>query len=206
LAIDSRKKTKHDGLMKCIILFLMTYSVLNFAWAQKKVKLNPFQTNLQSCFGTEIDVLKINSYKKLYKAIEQAYSLTNSETIFREVLYKQKGELKKLKFEAGQIQIYRVDEEQNSTLITTEKMGLKTDGYELRQKPLTPEARINQLLFHADIRSDFIKVKEARVKQLDLSIIWSDSRIKSLRVEFGAGKKALTCNQIEAAEICNCGG
>ncbi|MEQ1723908.1 MAG: hypothetical protein ABL930_12090 [Pseudobdellovibrio sp.] len=192
--------------MKFIIAFLIACSFSNFVWAQKKVKLNPFQTNLQSCFGTQIDVLKIDNYKKLYKAIEQAYSLISSETLFREVLYKQKGELKKLKYEAGQIQIFRVDEDDNSNLISSEKIGQKTDGYELRQKSLSPEARINQLLFRADIRSDFIKIKEVRVKQLDLNIIWSDSRIKSLTALFGAGKKTLTCNQLEAVDICSCGG
>jgi hypothetical protein len=192
--------------MKFIFVILIMCSFINFAWAQKKTKLNPFQVNLQNCFGTQIDVLKINSSKKLYKAIEQSYSLINSETTFREVVYKQKGELKKLKYEAGQIQIFKVDEDENSTLLSNEKIGQKTEGYELRQKSLTPEARISQLLFRADIRSDFIKVKEARVKQLELNIVWSDSRIKSLTVLFGTEKKTLTCNQIETADICNCSG
>ena len=175
-------------------------------WRKKKIKLNPFQTNLKSCFGDYIDVQKVDSNKKLYKAIEQVFSLLTSETIYREVLYKQKGILKKMKFEQGQITIYSVDEEENLSLLSSEKVGDRTDGYELRHKVLTADARINQLLFRADIRSDLQKVKELRTKQMVLNITWSDKQIKSLAIDFQADKKTLSCSQKEAADICNCDG
>ncbi|MBY0554845.1 hypothetical protein K2P97_09970 [bacterium] len=178
------------------------------ATAQKKNKLNPFQTNLTACFGDYIDVQKVDSNKKLYKAIEQVFSLLTSETIYREVLFKQKGVLKKLKYENGQINIFSVDEEENLSPLSSEKVGDKIEGYELRQnqKPLTADARINQLLFRADIRSDLQKIKESRTKQMILNITWSDKQIKSLAIDFLTDKKTLTCTQKEAADICNCSG
>lgn len=189
-------------------VFLTVNFLSQFAWAQKQTKLNPFQTNLTSCFGDYIDVQKVDSNKKLYNAIEKVFSLLTSETIYREVLYKQKGILKKMRFEKGVINIYVVDDEENLELLSTEKVGDKTEGYELRQnqKPLTADARINQLLFRADIRSDLQKIKESRTKQMILNITWSDKQIKSLAIDFLSDKKTLTCTQKETADICNCAG
>lgn len=189
-------------------VFLFVSLLPQFGLAQKKVKLNPFQTNLASCFGDYIDVQKVDSNKKLYKAIEQVYSLLTSETTYREVLFKQKGVLKKLKFENGQINIFSVDEDENLELLSSEKVGDKVEGYELRQnqKPLTADSRLNQLLFRADIRFDLQKVKELRTKQMILNITWSDKQIKSISIDFQADKKTLNCTQKEAADICNCSG
>jgi len=137
--------------------------------------------------------------------IEKFYALSTSETLYREVLYSQKGEQKKLKFEDGLIQIYRIDDEDDSlSLLSSEKFGERVEDYQVRHKLRNAEARINQLLFRADIKSDYQKIKETRAKQVVLNIIWSDSQIKSLNIEFSGAKKVLSCIQKEQADICTC--
>ena len=175
------------------------------AWAEKKFVLSPFQANVQDCIDKKIDIRKIDSNKKLYEAINQFYALTSNETLFREVVYSMKGEQKKLKFEDGVIQIYNViDEDDSLKLVSSEKFDEKKVDYQSRHKIKSAEARINQLLFRADIKSDYQKIKEVRAKQLELNIIWSDNQIKSLYISFLGEKKVLSCMQKEQTDICNC--
>lgn len=173
---------------------------------QRKPKLNPYQQSLQACLSSSIDVSKIDTHKKLYNAIESFYPLLTSETVYRETRYRQKGELKKLRFENGVIQVFAVDDEENLTQLSSEKVGDEAQAAIniLRHRPLSAEARIQQLLIRADIRSDFSKVKEVRASKVSLTISWADEQIKSLQVEFGESKKSLNCTQKETADICSC--
>ncbi|MEK6628987.1 MAG: hypothetical protein AABY53_10205 [Bdellovibrionota bacterium] len=175
--------------------------------AHKKIVLTPYQSNLKSCLDIDknLDVKKINNNKKLYKYIEQFYALVTSETLYREVLYTQKRELKKLKFADGVIQIFKVlDEDDSISLLSSEKFGDKKEDYQVRHKIRSSEGRINQLLVRADIQSDFQKIKETRAKDMLLNIVWADKEIQSLNIEFLAEKKALSCIQKELIDICNC--
>lgn len=173
--------------------------------AQKKTVLTPYQSNLQSCLDKNFDIQKINTNKKLYKSIEQFYALITSETLYREVLYAHKRELKKLKYADGLIQIFKVlDEDDSVSLLSSEKFGEKKEDYQARHKMRSVEERINQILFRANITSDFQRIKETRAKQLVLNIVWTDGQIKSLNIEFLADKKALNCTQKELIDICNC--
>ena len=172
--------------------------------AQKNI-LTPFQINLQACVDTKIDVKKIDSSKKLYSVIEQFYALATSETLYREVIYTLKGEQKKMKYENGLIQIFSVvDDDDTFALMSTEKYGTEKVDNPLRYKVRSVEARINQLLFRADIKSDYQKIKETRAKQVDLNVTWSDGQIKSLNIEFLATKKTLNCVQKDLTDICTC--
>lgn len=174
----------------------------------KKTKLNPYQVNLKACLDPEIDVSSIDSHKKLYEKIETFYSLMSSQTLFREVLYKQRNELKKLRFEDATIQIFSVDDEDNLTLLSTEKTGpgARAETDVLRHRPLSADARIQQFLIRADIRSDFLKVKESRTGGLTVQISWSDGQIKTLNLEWIRTKKSLSCAQKDGADICTCSG
>lgn len=175
------------------------------AWAEKKFVLSPFQANVQDCIDKKIDIKKIDSNKKLYDSINQFYPLLSFETIFREVVYSMKGEQKKLKFEDGVIQIFNViDEDDSLKLVSSEKFDEKKAYYQARHKIRSAEARMNQLLFRADVKSDYQKIKEIRAKQLELNIIWSDGQIKSLNIDFLGEKKVLSCMQKEQTDICNC--
>ena len=191
--------------MKFILLFQFFLYFGQVSWAQKKTVLTPLQTNIQACVDKNIDVLKINDNKKLYKSIEQFYTLSSSETVYREVLYSQKGAQKKLKYEDGVIQIYEVSGDDDIVnLVSSEKFGEKKDDYYVRHKVRSAEARMNQLLFRANIQSDYQKIKETRAKQVILEIIWSDDQIKSLNIEFLGEKKVLNCIQKDQSDICNC--
>lgn len=190
--------------MRLLVLIVFCF-YSQFILAEKKIVLTPFQTNIKDCVDKKIDVQKINSNKKLYQAIEKFYALSTSETVFREVLYSQKGEQKKLKYENGLIQIYRIDDEDDSlSLLSSEKFGERAVDYQARHKLRNAESRINQLLFRADIKSDYQKIKETRAKQVVLNIIWSDNQIKSLNIEFSGAKKVLNCIQKEQTDICSC--
>lgn len=178
---------------------------LSFAFAQKKFVLSPFQSSVQKCFDNKIDIKKIDTTKKLYEAIKQNFPLTSFETLFREVEYSMKGEQKKLKFEDGVIQIFNViDEDEALQLSSTEKFDENKPGAFTRHKIRSAEARINQLLFRADIKSDYQKLKEVRAKKLELNIVLSNSEIKSLAVEFTGEKKVLSCQQKDQTDFCTC--
>lgn len=189
-----------------LFLILLFWGPLSFATVRVP-KLTPYQVSLQSCLGSAIDLQKTDNHRKLYSAIESAYSLVSSELLYREVVYKQRSDLKKLKYENGSINVYEVDEEDDSLkLISTEKVGEDDKTNELRHKPLSAEARIRQLLIRADIRSDFTRVRERRSGGLILNISWSDQQIRSLKIDFSESKKSLNCTQKESADICTCTG
>lgn len=191
--------------MKFILFFQFFLYFGQFGWAQKKIVFTPLQTNIQACVDKKIDILNIDNNKKLYKAIAEFYTLSSSETLYREVSYSQKGEQKKLKYENGVIQIFSVSGEDDIVkLVSSEKFGEKKDDYHVRHKMRSAEARMNQLLFRADIQSDYQKIKETRAKQVVLEIIWSDEQIKSLNIEFLGEKKVLNCIQKDQSDICNC--
>jgi len=174
-------------------------------WAIKKAVLTTYQNSLFDCLDKKIEIKKIDNHKKLYKNIELFYTLLTSETVYREVLYTQKNELKKLKYEAGVIQIFKIlDEDDSLSLLLTEKFSEKNEDYQARHKIRTAEARISQLLFRADIKSDFQKIKETRAKHLHINVVWVDNKIKSLNIEFLNEKKTLNCIQKEQIDICSC--
>lgn len=188
-----------------LVLIFSTLFASQHSQAQKKNVLTPYQANLQSCLDKNFDVKKISNNKNLYKGIEQFYALITSETLYREVLYMQKRELKKLKYAGGVIQIFKVlDEDDSLSLLSSEKFGEKKEDNLPRHKMRSAEERINQLLFRADIKSDFQKIKETRAKDLLLNIVWADKEIQSLNVELLSGKKVLSCIQKELIDICNC--
>lgn len=188
--------------MKFFLAFLIFVPAATVA--QKQYKLTPFQSNLEKCFGDKIDFRKIDSSQKLYKSLSQNFSLQTSETVFREVKYMQKGVLLKLKYEEGVIRIYSIDDEDNLELISTEKFEAKAGTYGMRHKILTPESKISQLLFQANILEDFQKLKEGRAKQLQLDITMADNQIKTLDIELVAEKKSLKCIRKESSDICSC--
>lgn len=173
--------------------------------AQKKAVLAPFQASIKECLNKSIDVKKIDTNKKLYDVVKQHYPLSSNETLFREVSYSLKGQEKKLKFEDGVIQIYDVNEDDESLKLTSsEKFDENKVDALSRHKIRSADARINQLLFRADIKSDYQKTKEIRSKQVELNIIWSDNQIKSLNIDFLTEKKVLSCLQKDRTDICNC--
>jgi hypothetical protein len=184
--------------------FLLSLSLPAQVLATKKMKITPYQSILQQCLDKKVDVLKINTNKELYKVIENFYPLVSSDILYREVFYTQKDVLKKLKLEAGKIQIYTLDEDDNPTLLSSEKVGDVNQGNELRHKALSTEARMNQLLFRANISSDYSKVREIRSKQVSLNMEWSDTQIKSMDIALGTLKKSLNCQQVESQDICTC--
>lgn len=196
-----------------MLFFFMAVLAGAALWAQptpvaRKPKLNPYQTTLLACLNPAIDVSAIDTHKKLYKAIESYHPLLTSEMTYRETLYRQKGELKKLRFENGAVQVFAVDDDENLTLLSSEKVGPEAQAgiNILRHRPLSAEARIQQLLIRADIRSDFSKVKEVRAGKVVMTISWSKEQIKSLLIEFGDTKKSLNCTQKENTDICSCNG
>lgn len=195
--------------MKFLVSVLVLCLYANFSYAEKKFVLSPFQANVQNCIDSKIDIKKIDTNKSLYDAIKLFYPLTSFETRFREVEYSMKGEQKKLKFEDGVIQIFNVvSDDEVLKLVSTEKFDENKPGALTRHKIRSAEARMNQLLFRADIKSDFQKIKEVRGKKLELNIVFSDSQIKSLAVEFTGEKpgekKVLNCQQKDQTDICNC--
>lgn len=182
--------------------FLLIFFVVAAEASQKK-KLSPFQAKIDQCVASKFPVNKIDSSKKLYAALVENFSLQGSETTFREVIYKELGETRKLRFEDGMVRIFRIDEDESLSKLSTEELGYKPSGSGARYRAKTPEARMNELLAKAEIKSDFAKTTEYRSKQVLLNISWSDNQIKEISADLPGGKK-LECQRKLAADICEC--
>jgi hypothetical protein len=171
--------------------------------AVAKKKLSPFQAKIDQCVASKFLVSKIDNNKKLYAALVENFSLQGSETTFREVLYKEQGETRKLRFEDGVVRIFRVADDESLSKLSTEELSYKPSGSGVRYRAQTPEARINELLAKAEIKSDFAKTTEYRSKQVLLNIVWTDNQIKEISADLPGGKR-LECQRKQASDICEC--
>lgn len=102
------------------------------------------------------------------------------------------------------IQTFSVSDDESLALVSSEKVGDKSSSNELRHKALSAEARLDQLLFRANIRSDYLKIHELRSKQLSLNLEWEKGEIKTLNAELGSEKKSLICQHKDTQDICVC--
>lgn len=193
--------------MKLISIFLILLISASNVYAEKKLKKTPYQLSLQSCFGKKLDTTGIDTNNQLYSAIEKSYPLISSQTLYREVSYVRKGDRKKLKYEDSVLRVYAVSDDDTLALVSSESLNAPSADNKARQSILTPEARLNQILFGTDIKSDFMKTQETRAGQLSLVLSWTDGALKNLNAEFSADsdhKKTLICMQKESADICIC--
>lgn len=157
-------------------------------------KLTPFQKNIKQCLQDHISLTKIKNIEDLYKGIDKSFPLRTNETVEREILYTEKSELRKLKVLAGKISIYRVLPDKTIELLINDA----------RQKGLTEESAINQLLLRADIQSDWINVRETRSGLATLVYRRQQGQIKSLIFEIVKDKVKLECSNIDLSDICSC--
>lgn len=175
---------------------------------EKKVrKLSPFQSRINECFAGQVDVKDLLQLKKLYIQIVNNFTLHASETTFREVVYMQKNEKRKLRYEGGVVSIYRIEDDEKAILLSEEKLGetsKASSNDSLRYKTKSPESHLDQILTTAQIKSDFIKTTEYRSKQLTLNLVWSDGVIKNLTAEFANQKNKLDCKKKDSIDICDC--
>ncbi len=184
-----------------LILFL---GVSSFALDKKNKKLTPFQSRIDQCFIGQIEVKNLVDLKQLYLEVVKKYALRASETVYREVLYSVGAEKRKLRFEDGIVQIYKIEANDNVTLISTETLEKDQQNDKLRYKIKSLESRLDQHLNRAEIKSDFIKTIEYREKQLVLNLVWSDGSIRNLIAQFSADRMKLDCQKKSAADICDC--
>ena len=188
-------------LLFTVLLFSLTVG----AQSKKVKKLSPYQAAIESCFAGSIPAGQINDNKRLYFEISKIYILRASETTFREVTYVEGGTSKKLRFEDGVVQLYEVDKDQNVNLVKTDSLAQDIKNNSMRYKVNSPEARMNQLLNRAEIKSDFVKTSEYRSKQLSLDLVWSDDQIRKFTAKFeGEKPRTLECVRRESSDICEC--
>lgn len=173
--------------------------------APSKRRITPYQEQIEKCFGDMLpEVTKIRDNKMLYTDVARIYTLQASETTYREVVYTVNSEKRKLKYDDDIVQLYKVDAEGALTPYATDNLSADSKSNGLRYKISSRETRMNQLLSGAQIQSDFMKTTEYRSKQLILNLIWQDSKIKNLKVQFEDGKKTLECEQKESSDLCTC--
>lgn len=186
---------------------LVVFFLFNFktSLAAKKKVLSPFQQNIQQCLGESLELGTAVSSLKIYKLIQKNFSLITSETLYREVEYTKKNERLKLKYENELIQIYKINDEDDSlTLESSEKLGEQVEDYKMRHQIRDIESKFAQLLFQANIKSDYQKQKETRSQGLALDIEWSNGQIKSLQIQSELRSKKLKCSQKGQLDICSC--
>lgn len=183
-------------------IFILSLSAS--ALDKKNKKLSPFQSRIDQCFIGQIDVKNLVDLKQLYMEVVKTYALRASETVYREVIYSVGSEKRKLRYEDGFAQIFKIDADDKVSLISTEALGKDPQNDKLRYKTKSPEARLDQLLNRAEIKSDFIKTVEYREKQLVLNLVWSDGQIRNLSAQFSADRMKLDCQKKSAADICDC--
>ena len=168
-------------------------------------RLTPYQEQIDKCFGDMLDdVTKLNDNKALYTKISGIYPLQASETTYREVFYKIGEQKRKLKLEDEKVKISRIESDDSLTEIAKDTLETDSKSNGMRYKVKSREARLNQLLSGAVITSDYIKTIEYRSRQLVLNLVWSDSSIKTLNVQFEGGSKTLECERKDVADICSC--
>jgi hypothetical protein len=130
----------------------------------------------------------------LYDVIDKQYPLKTTETIYREIQYKDKNEMRKLKLEKGIISIYKVTDEDTLKLLNNDA----------RQKGLTDDSSINQLLQNADIRGDWVNVKEVRSDQTLVYFGRERDQFKSITWQQLGHTSKLECTNKESSDICFC--
>lgn len=165
-----------------------------FAVFAREKKITPFQENIKTCLATKEDVQKIQNLNQLYDFIDKNYDLKTTETLYREVLYKEKGQMLKMKVEKGLVSIYKVTDDDTLKLINNDA----------RQKGLTDESSINQLLMRAEVREDYLKVKEVRSGQTLLQFGKERDQYKAISFEKVGSSWKLECTNKESSDICIC--
>ncbi len=170
-------------------------STSSFA-ARKNIGLTPFQKNIQNCLQDKIEVRPLSTLQKVFAAVSEKYLLLSSEILGREVLFKVKDETRKLRYENGKLQIYKILEDEEGRSVPIDN--------EVRQKSLTIDSYMAQLLIHADIRSDWMKFSEKRSGSTFVVVTTSDGEIKSLVIERAALKKKLDCKLTDGVDSCSC--
>lgn len=180
------------------LFFVLSFFVFSFTTeaSRKSTKLTPFQQNIQDCLQDQVDGKEMISMQKVYDSVAKKYLLLSSEVIGREVSYKVKEESRKLKYEDGKVQLYKILEDEDDRMVPIDN--------DLRQKSLTVEAYMTQLLIHADVRSDWMKSSEKRAGGTSVLISTVDGEMKNLVIEREKMKKKLDCNRSEGVESCSC--
>lgn len=182
--------------MKFLYLILILF-ICETSFAEKKIqqkKLTLFQKAIADCLGNDLVVQKLNKLSELYGAIEVRYPLVLSNVLEREVIFNEKKITKKLKLKDGKVLLFLVSEDQTLTPLNNE----------VRQKSLTIESYLNQLLIHADIKTDWMKTKEVRSGQSVVVISKDESSIKSLIFQKLDDSKTLDCSREQSVDICTC--
>lgn len=181
---------------KAFVILVFLFSTVVFGASKKKTVLTPFQKNIQDCLQDEVDVHKLTSLPKIYKYVSEKYLLISSEILAREVLYKVKNETRKLKFENGKVKLFKVLEEEEDQLVPINN--------EVRQRSLTSESYLAQLLLNADIRSDWMQLTEKRSGSTGVITTSFNNEMRSLIIERTQLKKKLECLLTERAPSCSC--
>lgn len=177
------------------LLFILIFSEASLAEKNSQLKkLTLFQKSIVDCLGDEIVVHKINKLSELYHAIEVRYPLVLSNVLEREVTFKEKKLTKKLKLRDGKVLLFLVKEDETLTPLNND----------VRQKSLTIESYINQLLIHADIKTDWMKTKEVRSGHSVVVISKDETSFKSLSFQKLDDSKILDCSREQAIDICVC--
>lgn len=187
-----------------IFFAVLLLSLSASAIDKKNKKLSPFQSRIDQCFIGQVEVKNLVTLKQLYLEIVKKYALRASETTYREVTYSLGAEKRKLRFEDGVVQMFKIESDDKVTLISKEELANDSQNDKLRYKIKSPEARLDQLLNRAEIKSDFIKTTEYREKQLVLNLVWSDGEIRNLNAQFSADRMKLDCQKKSTADICDC--
>lgn len=157
-------------------------------------KLTLFQKAIVDCLGEDPAFRKTNKLSELYRLIENKYPLSLSNALEREVTFKDKKVTKKLKLKDGKVLLFVVAEDGTLTPINND----------VRQKSLTIESYINQLLIHANIQSDWMKTKEVRSEQSIVVISKDENAFKSLTFQKLGDSKTLDCSREGKIDICTC--
>ncbi len=179
--------------MSFIFLFCVFETIAANAKSAKN-SLTPFQKNIQLCLKDQIQVDTLQSLEDLYLALDKAFPLRTTEIIFREVTFKKDNEMKKLKFDKGKILLYKLLEDKSLKLINNDA----------RQKGLTEESSVNQLLVAADVRSDWVKIKEVRSSFALLEYSRQQGKITTITFKTITENSRLQCLHRDLSDICLC--
>ena len=180
--------------MNVMAFLILALSFFTTSATSAKIRPTPFQKNIQSCLKNHVTSAAVQTLSELYVELDKAFPLRTTEVVFREVTFKKDNQLRRLKFDNGKIQLFHILEDQTVQLINNDA----------RQKGLTEESSVNQLLSGADVQSDWLTIKETRLSKTQLTFSRQQGRITALNFQKSTGKMRLECAAKDLSDICLC--
>lgn len=179
-----------------IRFFLLVFLLGSVAWSQVSAtqKLSVLQGQIKGCGLDFSNLNKIANYNQLYAAIEKKYRLLSEKTVEREIVYRIRGENRKLKVIDDEISMYKFGDEDRVIPIQ----------FDAKQKIKTIKGKVKQLILNSKVEDDWGRYFEQRDQGIQVEYRMHNSKISHIKVTLSNIKQALDCKMKNGSQVCFC--